>query len=80
MSGNFLSCLKGVKDSFEAPEGRWISLEMPPWKRASCCIEGKSLGFSGVVAGNMGFLLGPANNLSVSTVILVFLSRQCNSS
>ena len=23
MSWNFLSCLKGVKDAFEAPEGRW---------------------------------------------------------
>ena len=23
MSGNFLSFLKGVKDSFEAQEGRW---------------------------------------------------------
>ena len=23
MSGNFLSCLKGVKDTFEAQEGRW---------------------------------------------------------
>ena len=23
MSGNFLSCLKGVKDPFEAQEGRW---------------------------------------------------------
>ena len=23
MSGNFLSCLKGVKDPFKAQEGRW---------------------------------------------------------
>ena len=23
MSGNFLSCVKGVKDPFEAQEGRW---------------------------------------------------------
>ena len=23
MSGNFLSCIKGVKDPFEAQEGRW---------------------------------------------------------
>ena len=23
MSGNFLSCLKGVKDPFEGLEGRW---------------------------------------------------------
>ena len=23
ISGNFLSCLKGVKDPFEAQEGRW---------------------------------------------------------
>ena len=23
MSGNFLSCLKGVKDPFQAQEGRW---------------------------------------------------------
>ena len=23
MSGNFLSCIKGVKDHFEAQNGRW---------------------------------------------------------
>ena len=24
MSGNFLSCLKGVKDTFETLEGQWV--------------------------------------------------------
>ena len=41
MSGNFLSCLKGVKDFFEAPEGGGISLVMLQQKRASFCIEGR---------------------------------------
>ena len=28
MSGNFLNCLKGVKDPFEAQDGRWdLSLD-----------------------------------------------------
>ena len=38
-SGNFLSCLKGVKDPFEAQEGRWHF--SPQWKRASSRFEGR---------------------------------------
>ena len=40
MLGNFLSCIKGVKDPFEAQtEGR-LSLEKPQCKSASSRIEG----------------------------------------
>ena len=40
MSGNFLSCIKGVKDPFEAQEEKWDFLEMLQWKRASFRVEG----------------------------------------
>ena len=40
MSGNFLSCSKGVKDPLEVPEVGVISLETPQWKWASSLLEG----------------------------------------
>ena len=45
MSWNFLSCRKGIKASFEAQEGRWISLETLKQKRASSRVEGRILWF-----------------------------------
>ena len=42
MSGNFLSCSKGVKDPLEVPEARLISLETPPRKWASSRLEGRT--------------------------------------
>ena len=39
--GNFLSCIKGVKDPFEAQEGRWDFFEMLQWKRTSSRTEGR---------------------------------------
>ena len=42
MSGNFLSCSKGVKDPLEVPEVNVISLEIPQRKWASCRLEGRT--------------------------------------
>ena len=42
MSGNFLSCSKGVKDPLEVPEARLISFETPPRKWASSRLEGRT--------------------------------------
>ena len=39
MSGNFLSCSKGVKDPLEVPEVRLVSLETPQRKWASSRLE-----------------------------------------
>ena len=39
--GNFLSCIKGVKDPFEAQEGRWDFFEMLQRKRTSSRAEGR---------------------------------------
>ena len=41
ISGNFLSSLKGVKDPFEAQEGRWDFSRDATVKRASSRIEGR---------------------------------------
>ena len=41
MSGNFLSCLKGVKDPFEAQEGKWDFSRDAGAKTASSCVEGR---------------------------------------
>ena len=41
MLGNFLSCIKGVKDPFKIKREGEISLEMPQWKRASSHVEGR---------------------------------------
>ena len=42
MSGNFLSCSKGVKDPLEVPEVGVIRLETPQWKWASSLLEGRT--------------------------------------
>ena len=57
MSGNFLSCLKSVKDPFEAQEERWDFSRDATAKRASSCGEGRISWISPVVAGNWWFLL-----------------------
>ena len=40
MSGNFLSCINGVKDPFNAQRESGMSLEKPQCKSASSRIEG----------------------------------------
>ena len=42
MSGNYLSCSKGVKDPLEVPEVGVIRLETPQWKWASSLLEGRT--------------------------------------
>ena len=42
MSGNFLSCSKGVKDPLEVPEFRSHYPETPQHKWASCRLEGRT--------------------------------------
>ena len=42
MSGNFLSCSKGVKDPLEVPRFSVIRLETPQGKRASSPLEGRT--------------------------------------
>ena len=42
MSGNFLSCSKGVKDPWKFQRLRVISLETPLWKWASSRLEGRT--------------------------------------
>ena len=42
MSGNFLSCIKGVKDPLEVQSLGVISLKTPQWKWASSGLEGRT--------------------------------------
>ena len=42
MSGNFLSCSKGVKDPLDVQMLDVISLETPQWKWASSRLEGRT--------------------------------------
>ena len=41
ISGNFLSCIKGVKYPFEAQEGRWDFSQDAAVERASSGVEGR---------------------------------------
>ena len=41
MSGNYLSCSKGVKDPLEVHRLVMISLETPQWKWASSRMDGR---------------------------------------
>ena len=71
MSGNFLSCIRGIKDPFEAQEGSWVTLEMPQPKWASSRIEGRISWFfsswtnklGGPLKISMG-ILGPTHGFS----------------
>ena len=56
MLGNFLSCIKGVKDPIETKEEGGISLETPQWKIPHLVLRRESPGFSRVAAENLGFL------------------------
>ena len=56
MQGNFLSCIKGVKNTFKAQREGGMSLEMPQRKSSSSHVEGRISYFSRVVAGKLGCL------------------------
>ena len=59
MSGNFLSCNKGVKDPLEVPEFKCDLLETPQGKWASSRWRGEPPGFSRVAAGALDLGRGP---------------------
>ena len=59
MSGNFLSCSKGVKDLWKFQMIGVISLETPQWKWASSTWRGVPPGFSRVVAEALDLRRGP---------------------
>ena len=92
MSGNFLSCIEGVKDPFESQEGRWdISQYAHSRKGPHLMLRGESPGFSQVTAGNLVFLMSYDGDLrdplvwpqdrpgsmQVARGLSVFLSSQC---
>lgn len=57
LSGNFLSCIKCVKDPFKAQEGRWdFSRDAVAEKGLHLALGEKLLFFSRVAAGKLGFL------------------------
>ena len=64
MSGNFLSCSKGVKDPFEVQEECVICQEMHQWKRTSSRLEGETPGFSRVEAGPSRVTTGTSGTCS----------------
>ena len=59
MSGNFLSCSKGVKDPLEVPQDKCDLLETPQRKWASSRWRGEPPGFSRVAAGALHLRRGP---------------------
>ena len=59
MSGNFLSCSKGVKYPLEVPEVKCDLLETPQRKWASSRWRGEPPGFSRVAAGALNLRQGP---------------------
>ena len=56
MSGNFLSCIKGVKYPLRLKKEGGISLEMLQQKRASSGIEGRISLFFSSCGRKLGFL------------------------
>ena len=71
MSGNFLSCLKGVKDPFEAQEGKWDFSRDAGVKTASSCVEGRISWFFSSCGRKLGVLfelqMGPQRPACVSS-------------
>ena len=88
MSGNFLSCSKGVKDPLEVPEVKCDILETPQWKWASSRLEGRTswifsgcgrcsrltTGTSGTRSGGLRKGQSPCELLGGNSG---FLSRRC---
>ena len=63
MSGNFLSCSKGVKDPWKFQMFGVISLETPQRKWASSRLEGQPSGLFLVAAGALVLRRGPRDPL-----------------
>ena len=63
MSGNFLSCSKGVKDPWKFQMLGVISLETPQRKWASSRLEGQPPGLFLVAAGALVLRRGPRDPL-----------------
>ena len=59
MSGNFLSCSKGVKDPWKFQRLRAISLETPLRKWASSRLEGRTSWIISSLAGALDLGRGP---------------------
>ena len=59
MSGNFLSCSKGVNDPLEVPEFSVITPYLPQQKWAYLAWRGEPPGFSRVAAGALVLRRGP---------------------
>ena len=57
MSGNVLSCIKGVNDPFKAEREGGISLMMPQWKRAASRVEGTTSWFFSSCGRKLGIPL-----------------------
>ena len=88
MSGNFLSCSKGVKDTLEVPELGVNSLETPQRKWASCRLEGRttwifsscgtcSLLTTGTSGTRSGGLMKGQSPCELLGGLSGFLSRRC---
>ena len=88
MSGNFLSCRKGVKDPLEFSEVMCDSLETPQWKGASSRLEGRTSWIfsscgrcSRLIMGTSGTRSGGLRKGQSPWELLVglsgFLSRRC---
>ena len=69
MSGNFLSCIKGVEYCFEFQEERWDSLKMLQWERTSSCVEGRIPWFSSRLVSKLGFLSSCDVDLRVPLIL-----------
>ena len=67
MSGNFLSCSKGVKDPWKFQRLRVISLETPQRKWASSRWRGEPPGFYRVAAGTLDLRRGPQGTALVAS-------------
>ena len=67
MSGNFLSCSKGVKDPLEVPRLGVISLETPQGNGPHLAWRGELPGFSRVVTGALNIRRGRQGPAVVSS-------------
>ena len=67
MSGNFLSCSKGVKDPLEVPEVGVIRLETPQWNGPHLSWRGEPPVFSRIATGALDLCRGPQGHALVAS-------------